>query len=312
LTPPFEATIESASITPHARDLVLLANPAAGNGRGAQAADAVAKRLGEGGFKVERLVPGGAEQAAEQAEQAVRNGTGSLVCMGGDGMVHLGLQAVAASTTTLGIIATGTGNDIARALDLPRGNPLRAADVILARQTRQIDLAVSQGTYFASVLATGFDSKVNERANAMRWPAGQMRYNLATLSELSVFAPLRYNLEIDGQRLELDAMLVAVGNGPSYGGGLRITHGASIDDGHLDIVIIKPLGRLELLWVYPKLFSGKHVTHRQYEHHLAREVRLAAPGIVAYADGERLGPLPTTVRISPNALRVYAPRSLLS
>jgi len=295
-----------------ARDLVLLANPAAGKGRGAQGVDAVAGRLRAGGFQVERLVPNDPEQAANQAGEAVRSGAGSLVCMGGDGMVHLGLQAVAASHTTLGIIATGTGNDVARALDLPRGDPLRAADLILASQARRIDLAETQGTYFATVLATGFDSKVNERANTMRWPRGQMRYNLATLSELSVFTPLRYNLEIDGRRLELDAMLVAVGNGPSYGGGLRITHGARIDDGHLDVVIIKPLSRLELLRVYPQLFSGKHVTHRQYEHHLAREVSLAAPGIVAYADGERLGSLPLTVRVSPNALRVYAPRSLLS
>jgi diacylglycerol kinase (ATP) len=289
------------------RDLVLLANPAAGKGRGAQAVDAVASRLRAGGFRVERLVPDDAEQAASQAAEAVRSGAGSLVCMGGDGMVHLGLQAVAASETTLGIIATGTGNDVARALDLPRGDPLGAADLVLASQARRIDLAETQGTYFATVLATGFDSKVNERANTMRWPRGQMRYNLATLSELSVFSPLRYNLEIDGRRLELDAMLVAVGNGPSYGGGLRITHGARIDDGHLDVVIIKPLSRLELIRVYPQLFSGKHVTHRQYEHHLAHEVSLAAPGIVAYADGERLGSLPTTVRISPNALRVYAP-----
>ena len=295
-----------------ARDLVLLANPAAGNGRGARGADAVASRLHAGGFNVDRLVADHAEQAATQAAEAVRSGVGSLVCMGGDGMVHLGLQAVAASETTLGVIATGTGNDVARALDLPRGDPLRAADLILASGARRVDLGEAHGTYFATVLATGFDSKVNERANTMRWPHGQMRYNLATLSELSVFTPLRYNLEIDGDRLELDAMLVAVGNGPSYGGGLRITHGAQIDDGRLDVVIIKPLSKLELLWVYPKLFSGKHVTHRQYEHHFAEEVSLAAPGIVAYADGERLGPLPTTVRVAPNALHVYAPRSLQS
>ena len=295
-----------------ARDLVLLANPAAGKGRGARGADAIASRLRAGGFSVDRLVADDAEQAAKQAGEAVRSGAGSLVCMGGDGMVHLGLQAVAASETTLGIIPTGTGNDVARALDLPRDDPLRAADLIVASQARRIDLAEAQGTYFATVLATGFDSKVNERANTMRWPRGQMRYNLATLSELSVFTPLRYNLEIDGHRLELDAMLVAVGNGPSYGGGLRITHGAQIDDGRLDVVIIKPLSKLELLWVYPKLFSGRHVTHRQYEHHFAREVSLAAPGIVAYADGERLGPLPTTVRVAPNTLCVYAPRSLLS
>jgi len=159
-----------------------------------------------------------------------------------------------------------------------------------------------------TVLAAGFDSKVNERANRMRWPKGQMRYNLATLAELRVFEPLHYTLEMDGEVCRLDAMLVAVGNGPSFGGGLRITHGAEIDDGMLDVVIIKPMSKVELVKTYPKLYSGRHVTHPQYEHHRVKTVTVAAPDVVAYADGERLGALPLTVEVAPLALRVLAPR----
>ena len=118
-----------------------------------------------------------------------------------------------------------------------------------------------------------------------------MRYNLATLAELRVFKPLPYTLELDGERSQLDAMLVAVGNGPSYGGGLRMCEGALLDDGMLDVVIIKPMSKAELLRVYPRLFKGTHVTHPAYEHHRVRRVSVAAPGIVGYADGERLGPL---------------------
>jgi diacylglycerol kinase (ATP) len=103
-------------------------------------------------------------------------------------------------------------------------------------------------------------------------------------------------------------MLVAVGNGPSFGGGLRITHGAEVDDGLLDVVIIKPMSKRELVRTYPKLYRGRHVTHPQYEHHRVRNVTVAAPGIVAYADGERLGSLPMTVDVVPDALRVLAPR----
>jgi diacylglycerol kinase (ATP) len=102
-------------------------------------------------------------------------------------------------------------------------------------------------------------------------------------------------------------MLVAVGNGPSFGGGLRITHGAEIDDGWLDVVIIKPMSKVELVRTYPKLFTGKHVTHPQYEHHLVRSVTVAASGIVAYADGERIGALPLTIEVAPASLRVLAP-----
>ncbi|MGH3413590.1 MAG: sphingosine kinase, partial [Marmoricola sp.] len=170
-----------------------------------------------------------------------------------------------------------------------------------------IDLARAAGTYFVTVLASGFDSKVNERANAMSWPKGQMRYNLATLAELRAFEPVPYTLALDGTEVRLTAMLVAVGNGPSFGGGLRITHGADLTDGLLDVVIIKPMGKRRLVTTYPKLFRGTHTRIAEYEHHLVASVTVAAPGIVAYADGERLGPLPMTVESVPGALRVLAP-----
>jgi diacylglycerol kinase (ATP) len=155
-------------------------------------------------------------------------------------------------------------------------------------------------------LAAGFDSKVNERANAMSWPRGQMRYNLAVAAELRTFRPVRFALELDGVRRDVDAMLVAVGNGPSYGGGLRMCEGAELDDGLLDVVLIKPVGRVELVRVFPRLFRGTHVSHPQYEHHRVSRVSLAAPGISAYADGERLGALPMTVEAAPRALAVFA------
>ena len=158
-----------------------------------------------------------------------------------------------------------------------------------------------------TVLAAGFDAIVNERANAMTWPKGQMRYNLATLAELRVLAPIPYVLELDGVEERLEATLVAVGNGPSFGGGLRITEGAVLDDGMLDVVVIKPLSKLDLLRTYPKLFKGTHVHHPQYRHHRVRRVTVAAPGIVAYADGERIGALPLTIEVAPGALRVLVP-----
>ena len=99
-------------------------------------------------------------------------------------------------------------------------------------------------------------------------------------------------------------MLVAVGNGPSFGGGLRITEGAVLDDGLLDVVVIKPMSKAGLIQTYPKLFKGTHVTHPQYEHHRVRSVTVAAPGIVSYADGERFGALPLTVECAPGALSI--------
>jgi diacylglycerol kinase (ATP) len=99
-------------------------------------------------------------------------------------------------------------------------------------------------------------------------------------------------------------MLVAVGNGPSFGGGLRICEGADLTDGKLDVVFFHPVSKPDLVRTYPKLFSGTHRSHPAYEHHRVSEVTVAAAGITAYADGERLGPLPMTVIAEPAALRV--------
>jgi diacylglycerol kinase (ATP) len=194
---------------------------------------------------------------------------------------------------------------VARYFDLPRKDPVAAADAVIRGTTRTVDLARSGSKYFATVLAAGFDALVNERANRMTWPKGQMRYNLATLAELRVFKPLHYTLDLDGKQVTLEAMLVAVGNGPSFGGGLRITEGALLDDGMLDVVVIKPMSRGSLVRTYPKLFKGTHTTHPQYEHHLVRKVTVASPGITTYADGERFGDLPLTVECAPGALVVH-------
>jgi diacylglycerol kinase (ATP) len=245
-----------------------------------------------------------ADEALDIARQCVADGVDTLVVCGGDGMVHLAVQAVAGTGTPLGIVPAGTGNDVARYFDLPRRDPRAATERVLAGRTRTVDLARSGSQYFTTVMCAGFDAVVNERANRMTWPRGQMRYNIATLAELRVFQPLPYTLQLDDREVQLEAMLVAVGNGPSFGGGLRITEGAILDDGFLDVVIIKPITKPDLIRTYPKLFKGTHIHHPQYEHHLVRSVTVAAPGIVSYADGERFGPLPLTVECAPGALTV--------
>ena len=289
-----------------AREIALLTNPTSGKGRGAAARAAALPRLRAAGFEVRDLQGADADEALDLARAAVADGVWALVVVGGDGMVHLGAQAVAGTDTHLGMVPAGTGNDVARYLDLPRRDPAEAADRIIASTPRRIDLARSGDRYFVTVLAAGFDAIVNERANRMTWPKGQMRYNLATLAELRTFEPIPYVLDLDGEELRLDAMLVAVGNGPSFGGGLRITEGALLDDGLLDVVVIKPMSKPGLIRTYPKLFKGTHVTHPQYEHHRVRSVTVAAPGIVSYADGERFGALPLTVECAPGALSVLA------
>ena len=287
--------------------IVLLTNPTSGRGKGARISSAVAPRLRDAGFSVKELAGRDADEALDLARGCVADEVETLAVVGGDGMVHLAVQALAGSGTRLGLVPAGTGNDVARYLDLPRKDTLGATDVLIGGKERTIDLARVGATYFVTVLAAGFDAKVNERANAMTWPRGQMRYNIATVAELRTFRPIPYVLDVDGEQHRFDAMMVAVGNGPSFGGGLRITEGALLDDGLLDVVVIGPMTKASLVRTYPKLFNGTHVHHPQYRHYSARSVTVAAPGVVAYADGERIAALPLTVDVVPQSLRVLVP-----
>lgn len=285
---------------------VVLTNPSSGKGRGARVRDEALPRLHGAGWRTTAVSGRDADEAVDLARRAVGQAPDVLVVCGGDGMVNVGLQAVAGTDVPLGILPAGTGNDFARAFGIPLRDPAAAAARLVHGRPRRTDLGRIGDRYFGCVLAAGFDAVVNERANRMRWPRGQARYSLATLAELRDLRPRHYVLSLDGVERRVDATLVAVGNGPSFGGGLRITHGARLDDGLLDVVLIKPVGKMELMRTFPKLYDGSHTTHPQYERHRVRTVTVASPGIVGYADGERFGPLPLTVDSVPGAVQVRA------
>lgn len=293
-------------MTRSAREIALLPNPVAGNGHNDPAVAAVAARLRHAGFSVRELLGGSAEESLALAREAVAAGVGGLVVVGGDGMVHLAAQALAGTEVPLGVIPRGTGNDTCRSLGIPLKDPLAAADVVVAGRTRTIDLARSGERYFVTVMAAGFDAAVNERANLMTWPRGNLRYSLAIVAVLREFRPIHYILDLDGDVREVDGMLVSVGNGDSMGGGMKVTHGADLEDGLLDVVLFHPVPKRELVRTYPKIFSGGHTNHPAYERFRVQRVTVAAPGVVAYADGERFGALPLTVEVVPRALRVFA------
>lgn len=288
------------------RDVVLLANPTSGLGRGARVAGEAAERLRAAGVRVRPVHGRDAGEALDLARKAAAEQPDALVCAGGDGLVHVAVQALAGTDTPLGIVPAGTGNDIARALGVPL-DTAEAAATLLAGAPRRIDLGRAGPEWFAGVLYAGFDSAVNERTNRMRWPGGRLRYNLAILLELRVFRPLPFLLELDGEERRLEAMFVSVGNTESYGGGLRICAGALPDDGLFHVTVIAPMPRTQIPRMLPKLYQGTHVDHPAVSQHTARTVALASPGVTAYADGERVAPLPVRCETVPRALSVITP-----
>ncbi|MFE9767426.1 diacylglycerol kinase [Streptomyces sp. NPDC005808] len=290
-------------------EITLFVNPTAGRGRGAHAAQPAASALRAAGFSVRTVLGENAEDALTRARGAVTDGTGALIAVGGDGMAHVALQAVAGTRTPLGLVAVGTGNDFARALGLPVRDPAAAARVIAealkSERLRDVDLGRVGGTWFATVLASGFDSRVNDRGNRMRWPTGRFKYDLAMLAELAAFKPVRYRITLDGgEAQEVEATLVAVGNGSSYGGGMKICPGADLGDGLFDVTVVGDCSRTTLLKVFPRVYRGTHLDHPKVTVYRAATVGLVADGVTGYADGEPLGPLPLTARCVRGAVRV--------
>lgn len=230
--------------------------------------------------------------------------------MGGDGMVHLGLNACAHAQATFGIIPSGTGNDFAGALGIPK-NLYDAIDIIAAGNTQRVDLARitnERGTgYVGATIGTGYDAIVNRATNNTRLRLGALSYGAIALRELKRFTPLHYRLEIDGVPRELDAILVTVCNTSMFGGGMKIAPDADHTDGLLDITIIHPASRMTLLRYLPQVYTGKFVNIPVIEQLTARRVRVDGDGMFAMGDGEELGGVPIDVEADPGALKVYVP-----
>ncbi|MEU3655044.1 diacylglycerol kinase [Streptomyces sp. NPDC032161] len=293
-------------------EITLFVNPTAGRGRGARAAQPAASALRDAGFSVRTVLGEDADDALRRAREAVAGGTGALIAVGGDGMMSLALQAVAGTTTPLGVVAVGTGNDFARALGVPVVDPAAAgrlaAEALKGGGVREIDLGRVGDRWFGSVLASGFDSRVNDRGNRMRFVGGRFKYDLAILAELAAFRPIPYRLRLDdGPVREIEATLVAVGNGTSYGGGMRMCADAVMDDGLFDVVVVGNCSRATLLRVFPRVYRGTHLGHPAVTVYRASSVELSAAGVTAYADGEPLGALPLTATCVPGAVTVLAP-----
>ena len=286
------------------RRIALLANPAAGRGHAHHVLDDVVRRLRDGGHVVDLISGESASHSLDRARAAVESGVDALVVLGGDGMVHLAVQALAGTPTALGVIPLGSGNDFARSLGLPIDSPLAAAEIIRRDRRRKIDLGRAGDLWFATILTAGFDALVTARGNAMPARIGAMRYTAAMLLELPRFVPSRYTIALDGEEQSRDAVLLSVANTDYYGGGMRIAPSADPSDGLLEVLTVDAISRTELLRFFPSVRTGRHVDHPAYSVRRVRSVTIAAAGVTAYADGERFGELPLTITCVPGAVDV--------
>jgi diacylglycerol kinase (ATP) len=289
----------------------LIVNPHSGHGAATRVAGTVASMLRAAVPELVAMVTADAAATSRVAAEAVERGDDVLAVLGGDGTAHVAAQAVAGTATALAVLPTGSGNDLATALSIP-ADPVQAArhitQALRTGQRRRIDLGRIEGAVaFTTVLCTGFDAAVNKRANAMRWPPGPRRYELAVLAEVAALTPRPVRVRTKTTEVALEAILVAVGNGSCYGGGLRICPDATLTDGLLDVIVIAAVSRRRLLKVFPALRTGGHVHEPEVTVLRAETVRIdGEPGWPVYADGEPQDTLPVTVHCEPGALTVVA------
>lgn len=286
--------------------LLLVVNPAAAGGKTLRQLPAVLRALAAAGHDtvVERT------RDIAHGEELGRRATAEgrvAVAFGGDGLVGRVAGAVAAAGGTLAVLPGGRGNDFARVLRLPR-DPVAAAATLSSARLARLDIGAVDGTSFVGIASVGFDSVVQEIAAATTVPLGRLVYLYGTVRAVAGWQPATFQITLDGVRRELTGWSVAVANSGVYGGGMRLAPDADLTDGQLDVVTTARTGRLTLLRVLPKVFSGRHVHEPSVAVRRASRIRIEADRpFTVFADGDPVGRLPCEVRVHPGALGTLVP-----
>jgi diacylglycerol kinase (ATP) len=293
---------------PAAGRLVVVANPTAGRGKGGRLVGKVDRMLRAAGVAHEFRISGSAEDLTAQVREAAEEGAPMVAVLGGDGSAGLAANGILETGATLAVLPSGTGDDFAHSLGV--GSLGAAVRAIADPNVVPIDVVrVTTGTerrVYVNVAGAGFDSEVNEAANAMRIDLGPTgTYIASVLKTLRRFTPAGFRVELDDEVVEGPHMLVVVANATRYGGGMRVAPDASVVDGRLDVLLLRALGTGAFLRAFPKVFRGTHVRHPAVTMVSARRIAIEADRRVqVYADGERVGPLPARFEVVPAALPV--------
>lgn len=288
------------------RRLALVVNPAAAGGKVARSlAEAIAALDAvDADYRVTETRD--LEHACELAAEASSKGE-TVVAVGGDGLVGTLAGALRNAPVPLGIVPGGRGNDFARVLGIPKTVP-EAISVVLDGSERLVDVADVDGRPFVGIASLGFDSDANRIANETRLIKGNLVYVAAALRALAAWKHATFRLTVDGEEHTVRGYSVAVGNSKAYGGGMFLIPHAEIDDGRLDVFTSAEASKLTFLKGVPKVFKGTHVDTPSVRFLSGEIVHVDADRpFTVYADGDPIGELPITVRVTPRCLRVLVP-----
>lgn len=286
----------------------LIVNPTSGKGRGARVAEQASRWLRDHGLANEVVFSRSPADPTELARAAVRDGCPLVVGVGGDGLISQVANELVGGDIPLGIVPAGVGNDFARGLQIPLDLE-GACRVLLHGEARKIDVGQVNDRYFFSVAVLGFGAEVNRRANRFRRFRINALYTLVTVATIFSYEPLAFSVTYDGRERRCLSWMIAVGNTWSSARGMALVPAARPDDGVLDACIINGMGKWELLYTFPRVFKGRHIYSTGIDTIRGKEMTITADGpCEIYADGERIGSLPVTLKAVPEALRVMVPQ----
>jgi diacylglycerol kinase (ATP) len=284
----------------------LVINPVSGQGKGTTIGTYVAGYLNQRGVDF-TIVSGNSSHTMSDHLRSFLEKTpecNGVIGVGGDGLMHHILQVVVPFQIPFALIPAGTGNDFQRTLGWDLESVDSQLDRVITTESTPIDLGIVDGEWFGAILSTGFDAVVNEKANTMKCPKGPMKYNAAIALELPRFRPRHFEIVLDDRTISTEAMLIAVANGRSYGGGMNVCPNANIYDGLFDVMVLHPVSKVEFIKVFPRVFAGNHLSHPAVEIVRSKSVRIDS-GAVAYADGERIGQLPVSANCISSAVHTW-------
>jgi diacylglycerol kinase (ATP) len=301
-------------------ETVFLVNPASDNGATGRRWPELARRAQARGLSGDSLVSERPGHLGQLAAQAVRDGATKLVVVGGDGTVHEVadglLHAGVGGTVDVAILPLGTGRDVARSLRIPRR--LEAA-IEVARHGRIRAIDVGRATYttasgdatahFVNFAGAGISGAIADRANrTSKALGGRLSFLWATIAVFSRWKPTEMTLEIDGQARQARLHEALAMNGDYTAGGMWVAPEALPDDGSFDIVLLGDFTKREFVTTFPKIYRGRHVSHRKVEIVRARTLRVeAASPLPVVLDGEQPGTTPVLFELVAGALRVRVP-----
>jgi YegS/Rv2252/BmrU family lipid kinase len=286
----------------------IIVNPKAGGGRGYQRFLQIQKKLNERGCGAEWMVTEGKGHAEMLARQAAEQGYGRVFACGGDGTLHEVINGLAETPIPVGILPCGRGNDAARFLGISK-DLNDVCEVVQKGEVRKIDLLTVNGQrYVCGVCSLGFDSQVASWANRYGDFLGPSAYTLGILATLCTFTVKSIRIEHDHGSFSGKVLLVASGNGGCYGGGIRILPEARIDDGVMDVCIIRKTSRFKVLFLAPQAFVGRHVRRPEVMVLRTRGLTIdSETPLELLGDGEWICRTPASIEIRPSVLNVIVP-----